>query len=338
MNLPFYLSQAFSTEGWLAWSNNIALIGLVALFVLILLHMIAILFNYDRLKNWVKGEYFQVFATFFLALLLAKAMPLGWAMMLEITKQIYFSNPVLKSQIPNFQNVFFDPFEFSQTLLKDAYLGCQQTLFKYLFVINYFFKVIASQNVAPQGSEPLGSWYSSIYSSTMEYLMQRLTYGMFFNWIQITLLGVIKYVAPLLIQLGLIFRVIPYTRGFGGFLLASGVGFFVVYPLSIILLLTFQPPGAACSSFVPPPLMEQALEESQPSPELYDKAKFFISANQEEIDEKISTIESYVTMLYLQGMIFPFVSLTIVFTFIRQTSNILGADLNEIGRGLLKLI
>ncbi|MCX8163379.1 MAG: hypothetical protein N3D10_02375, partial [Candidatus Micrarchaeota archaeon] len=156
----------------------------------------------------------------------------------------------------------------------------------------------------------------------------------------ITFLAIIKYVAPLLIQIGLILRIIPYSRGTGALLIAIGIGFFAVYPISLALMLSLQPPGASCTEFVPPPIMQKMVEENNLADinALIQQTNFVILGHQNEIEYKVSKVKTYAAMLFLQAVVLPVASLTIVFTFTRQLSNILGADLNEIGRGLIKLI
>ncbi|HIH30560.1 TPA: hypothetical protein HA243_04120, partial [Candidatus Micrarchaeota archaeon] len=44
------------------------------------------------------------------------------------------------------------------------------------------------------------------------------------------------------------------------------------------------------------------------------------------------------SLLFLQAIFYPLASLIITISFIRQTGSLFGADLAEIGRGLIKLI
>ncbi|MEM4137111.1 MAG: hypothetical protein QXV64_02855 [Candidatus Anstonellaceae archaeon] len=342
MSLPNYVLDPLSSIGWMEWSNNIGVVGLIALFSLVILHMLAIFFQLEKFKNWIKGEYLQVIITFLAVFIMLKTIQIGWSIMLNIVKEIYLSNPYFAEETikryGDIKNIYFDPFEFSQTLLKENYIGCQKTLYMFLYYINWFWRIKGSLKIEAQGSEALGGWYSTAFSSQIEYLMARLTQGILLNWIQITFLAIIKYVAPLLIQIGLILRIIPYSRGAGAFLIAAGIGFFAVYPISIALMLTLQPPGVACNKFTPPPILQEVVDSGELDPaQLYQQINFISLGSQNE-KEKISYLQSFISIIYLQGIVFPIVSLTIVFTFIRQLSNIMGADLNEIGRGLIKLI
>ena len=343
MDLPFYISNALKAPGWISWSGNIFLIGLIALFVLVILHMLAHALNLVKLKNWVKGEYLQVVATVLIAYLLVGSSVGVWFVTANIIKSIYFSSQPwqvqeYERQYGNINNIIFDPFEFNQYFIKEAILGCQKTVYSTLYVINGYYRVMGGTlKIDAQGSEPKGGTWTTMITSPLEYLMAKLSRGMLFSWINITMLGVIKYVAPLLIQLGLIFRILPYTRGFGAFLLAAGFGFLVIYPISLALLLQYQPPSSWCNEIKPPAQMLQkdgvSLDFSD-----YAESKRVILANEKEISQKIDNIKNLVILMYIQGFIYPFVSLTLVFTFIRQFSNLLGSDLNEIGRGLIKLI
>jgi hypothetical protein len=46
----------------------------------------------------------------------------------------------------------------------------------------------------------------------------------------------------------------------------------------------------------------------------------------------------FLPLFYMQAVFYPMVAIIITFTFIRQTGAMFGADLNEIGRGLVKMI
>ena len=43
-------------------------------------------------------------------------------------------------------------------------------------------------------------------------------------------------------------------------------------------------------------------------------------------------------VFFMQALFYPLAALIITFSFIRQTGSLLGADLAEIGRGLIKII
>jgi hypothetical protein len=67
-------------------------------------------------------------------------------------------------------------------------------------------------------------------------------------------------------------------------------------------------------------------------------AYYTTKANENEVSGLLAKARTFIPMFYMQAMFFPMVALIITFTFIRQTGAILGSDLNEIGRGLVKLI
>jgi len=342
MDLPFYITNAFNAPGWIAWSGNIFLIGLIVLFALVILHMFAHALNLVKLKNWVKGEYLQVIATVLIAYLLIGAGFTIWFVTANIIKSVYFSSQPWQIQkyeqeYGDINKIIFDPFEFDQYFIKDAIIGCQKTLYTVLYVINGFYRVTGTFRVDSQGQEAKGGVWTTMITSPLEYLMAKISHGILFGWINITLLGVIKYVAPLLIQIGLIFRIFPYTRGFGALLLSAGFGFLIVYPISLALLLQYQGPSSICTDIKPPAQMLSKEDVSLDFSDYMD-AKRIITANEKEINNTVDSIKNLVVIMYMQGFIYPFVSLTIVFTFIRQFSNLLGSDLNEIGRGLIKLI
>jgi hypothetical protein len=123
-------------------------------------------------------------------------------------------------------------------------------------------------------------------------------------------------------------------------LLAMGIGFFAVYPISLAMLMTLQPPGESfCTEFrAPPAMLDVSRGYDMVSLEGVQRASDALRARSGDVSSLIYKAKNFIPLFYLQAMFFPMVALIITFTFIRQTGAILGADLNEIGRGLVKLI
>ncbi|MFH1306781.1 MAG: hypothetical protein ABIH83_03980 [Candidatus Micrarchaeota archaeon] len=322
---------------------SIAIIGMISLFIVVLLHMIGHAFNIASLRTWAKGEYLQVIITFLLIAAMLATLNIVWEIMGSVVSELFWSNENLsmkyieKGFTPD--NSLIDPFRFTQSFLKQTMIDCEQTVYWVLYTINFFFRLTGSMGVSTMGLEPLGAWYATLYTSSLEYIMGHLNFLVLLHWIQIRLLSIMKYVGPVLIQMGLLLRVFPMSRGAGGLLLAAGFGFFAVYPMSLALLVTLQPPGASfCTEFEPPVYMNIENMEEGPDAGMFALAYYSTVAHENEVVDLIEKAKNFLPLFYMQAAFFPMVALIITFTFIRQTGALFGADLSEIGRGLVKLI
>ncbi|PIT84682.1 hypothetical protein COU37_02035 [Candidatus Micrarchaeota archaeon CG10_big_fil_rev_8_21_14_0_10_45_29] len=332
-----FLQQIMNSQSWVAWSNNIPVLGLAALFIVVLVHMAGISFNIPSLRAWARGEYMQVIVTFLLVWALVLLMNLAWNTMVDVASEMYLAYPAFAAG--HSAGARFDPFVFAQVFLKETMIDCEIIIYRVAYAINFFYKFIGALKTETLGVEMVGGWYSTVYSSFLEYLAGHINFLLLLHWLQINFLSLIKYVGPVLIQLGLVLRILPFTRGAGGMLLAMGFGFFAVYPITIAMLMTLQPPGSSfCTTFAPPALLDVERYEGG-----FDSADMIIASasvqgSSGEISEFIEKAKNFLPLFYMQALFLPMVSLIITFTFIRQTGALFGADLNEVGRGLIKLI
>lgn len=305
--------------------------------------MLAYALNLQQLKMWAKGEFMQIIATFVLAGLLFSLVGVVWQIMYESVTAMYLSNPNLASNLPtDFDPTqhAIDPFGFSQIFLKEVMIDCEVNMYRVFYAINFYFEFVGKMSTEVLGSDPVGGWYTSIYTSFFRYLTGHLNMLMLLHWVQIRFLSVIKYTMPLMIQIGLLLRVFPMSRGAGGLMIAIGFGFFAVYPISLALLTTLQPAGSSfCTEFEVPPLLDVENKGLMTlSPADLAKSEDNLKASEYEVSRLIEKAKNFLPLFYVQAMFLPLVSFIITFTFIRQTGALFGADLNEIGRGLIKLI
>jgi hypothetical protein len=346
--LPGYLGDVFNaggSAGWGSWNLDIILIAMMAFSFVTVLYMLSIAFNHQTLKNWCKSEYLQVGVTFLLVGAIVAMTTVLWPIMITTIKYVY-----MISQDPSFRGVsgiigpndkYYDPFDFSSAYIEQALLGCEQVLFRIVFLFNSFFEPMNQMSVEILGTEGAGGWYASLYSGFFKYLATNIANLALLHWVQIRFLAFIKYTMPTFIMIGMILRTFPFTRGTGGLMLAIGFGFFFVYPVAIAMLLLLQPlPDLAwCVSFTPP----ESLNPDYHNPLITNRAdmEYFrvkLEDNSNFISNFIDKVKLFVSVFYMQSVFFPIVALIITFTFIRQTGAMFGADLGEIGRGLIKLI
>ncbi len=340
---PDYLASIFGTSGdWSSWNGAMLLIALISFTAVTVLYMLAVAFNSQTLKTWCKGEYLQVIVTFLLAGSIVTITAILWPLMLSTISYIYnvSQDPSLSGGLPG-GGGYYDPFDFAAAYIEQVLLGCSQVLYRVAYAFNAVFEPIQGLSLEILGAEPAGGWYASLYTGFFKYLATNISNLALLHWVQIRFLGLIKFIMPGIIMMGLVLRAFPFTRGAGGLMLAIGFGFFFVYPVSITMLLLLQPlPDQAwCTSFTPP----AALDPAQNDMTMLTKSDITgfaakVSIESDGISTFIEKAKNFITVFYMQAMFFPLVALIMTFTFIRQTGAVFGADLGEIGRGLIKLI
>lgn len=341
--LPGFTSPLAAPDLWSAlfgasryWASTMLLIGLMVFFIVTLIYMLGVAFQLPHLKSWAKSEYMEVIITFLLAAALLAASAQVWSLMVDSVSAFYkVSHPEMADP-----GLYYEPFSFAQSFINTTLIGCEKNVYAAIYPVNFYYRVASRLEAATIGNDPAGGWYTSAYTGFFEYVTGHVQYLLLLHYIQIRFLSLIKYMMPLLIQIGLILRVFPYSRGAGGLLMAIGFGFFIVYPISIAMLMTLlpSPSHSFCTGFQPPPLLDMSALDCVQTPGALLQVKMDIAASAGQTGGLISQLQTFLPVFYIQGMFLPLVALIITFTFIRQTGALFGADLAEIGRGLIKLI
>lgn len=345
--LPSYLAIFAQGSGWAGWNMEMLLLGLIMFFIATFVYMFAIAFNLPSVKAWAKAEYMQVLATFIIAGSIIAFVAILWPLMSSAIIYLYnMANPYdptfRGAQFVTPGQAYIDPFQFSTAYIEGSMLKCQKTVYRTAYGLNLMFEFYQTFANEPIGTEPLGGWYASLYTGMFKYIAGNSANAILLNYVQIRFLGMIKYMMPPLILIGLILRGFAPTRGAGGLFLAVGFGFFFVYPIAIAILIALQPlpQESFCTTVKPPevidPSVETAISLTNPGEQLsYLSA---LDENSNEVASLAAKMRNLIPVFYLQAVYFPLVALIVTFTFVREMSSLFGADLNEIGRGLIKLI
>jgi hypothetical protein len=187
-----------------------------------------------------------------------------------------------------------------------------------------------------------GGWALGGLVSFFHYLNNNLVYLALFNYVQYYILQFSQFtMLQIFLPIGLILRSFPVTRGAGGLVTAFALGFAFVFPISYVLIVAMMPNTHALCSQVN--VMKEEAVNAHQDPCLNNEGAILEKYYQLKAEKgKLGGISAFlsesINIFFLQSMFYPLVALVITFTFIRQTSSLLGADLAEIGRGLLKII
>ncbi|MFH0817512.1 MAG: hypothetical protein V1909_02650, partial [Candidatus Micrarchaeota archaeon] len=136
------------------------------------------------------------------------------------------------------------------------------------------------------------------------------------------------------LPIGIVLRILPYTRGAGGVIMAIALGLFFVYPLMYAILLGILPP-AHCYAASPTVNPCESVD-----PICFAKIMAYLNEakNYATTLEFVKIVVGNMRMMFIASIVFPLVNLTITLTFIRSILQFLGADVAEMGEGILKII
>ena len=218
------VSLSFAAEGW---ESMAFLAALCAFFVLLILYMLSYLVNSREMGMLAKQEMVQVFVTIFIIVVL-------------VTFNAYTTIAFTDAFAEAFGETSLGHMEFAMEITQ-AYSDYQWELLKELTL----------HMVVPLGSIASTSATCSIIGTSFTYpgcigvqvpfssLMfatNVMLSAMLANNSQLWLLNIADtFLFPVLLPLGLFLRCFQFTRGAGGFFIAIALGFYFVYPFSIMV-------------------------------------------------------------------------------------------------------
>jgi len=231
-----------------------------------------------------------------------------------------------------------DPFNVARAYLTKTVIECQKDLYVKLAALNFFIEPASTISLETLHFEAIGGGLAfGGFVSSFHYLANGMVYLALFEYVQYYLLTLAQYtMLPIFLPIGLILRSFPVTRGAGGLVTAFALGFAFVFPITYVLSIAVMPGiGSACNSV--------NVTFTDENPCYYNEGEIQqhaleIRSKSDRINLVVDDARGKISLLYLQAFFYPMVSLIVTFTFIRQTSSLLGSDLAEIGRGLIKII
>jgi len=142
------------------------------------------------------------------------------------------------------------------------------------------------------------------------------------------------------LPIGILLRAFPPTRGAGAVLIALSIAFYMVLPLTYTVLASSAPsamPGCGALTVQ----MTGATKIQKACPAAPSSAMGMIGQATEGLDTSsaaMAGIKSSATNIRYYAFLYILIALGVAFIFARSVSPILGADISEIGRSMLRLI
>ncbi|MCD6549735.1 hypothetical protein J7K41_03445 [Candidatus Micrarchaeota archaeon] len=186
----------------------------------------------------------------------------------------------------------------------------------------------------------------SAIPQTFKYGAELIANLLFLQYFLIELVKFSGYIATFMLPTGIAMRAFPGTRGMGAMFISISLGFLFVFPLSYLMLMYV-------SGITPSQVQESSLETVPGYEELREVADVtcldvstigtykdvvFYLYQQGKIDSLLDALSGRLEEYFLVVFAYPAAALTITYTFIRSFGMMLGAELGEIGKGLIKLL
>ncbi len=323
------------------WAVICTTIALCSFFITVLLQMAAKALSLQSLNMWVRAEYAQVAVSFLIIFFAITMVTAGY----EVTKSITATLAGASGNIPLSETItsqhLTKPINIGQAYLHTL-ITCEQNIYSLIFIYNYPSEFFSKMGLDALGVESIGGGYAlGGMVSLFHYMNNNLVYLALFNYVQFYILQLSQFtMLQIFLPIGLILRAFPVTRGAGGLITAFSLGFAFGFPICYVLIIAMMPnTGAACSQVT---LMNNAASSAD-APCLNNagaqmKEYYKLKAEKGKMGSITSFLGDTIDIFFLQSMFYPLVALIITFTFIRQTGSLMGADLAEIGRGLMKII
>lgn len=173
-----------------------------------------------------------------------------------------------------------------------------------------------------------------------EYLASEFAWLAFLVYLQINLLRFIETAGLVLfLPVGIALRAFPPTRGAGAVLIAISIGFYFVYP-TVYALLALAAPEKIGECAARPKARVTVVQRRCPlgNAVVAQAVQEAVGPKTPEAEKKFS--ESFKSSGDLRYAVVGYfvISLGATFIFIRSISGILGADISEIGRSMMRLL
>lgn len=244
-----------------------------------------------------------------------------------------------------------NPFEVSYAFMRKL-LDCTERMYKTQYdrsqtaewlsniYLQFDFKIGWLQyiNLVPYGGEFLRPAFGKMTQET-EYLADEFTWLSILLYIQLAIMRFVESsMFTVFLPIGIILRAFPPTRGAGAVLIAIAIGMYIVYPLTYTLLAVSTPPVVeGCNVQIPKEYSEVKKECPISSAGLTSgvtQAQTSLAA----IESDMVKVSGGATSIRYLVYIYFIIALGASFLFIRSISSILGADIGEIGRTMLKMM
>ncbi|MDO8339676.1 MAG: hypothetical protein Q7T16_03390 [Candidatus Burarchaeum sp.] len=322
-----------------AWVGIAMSAVLASFFMVAIAWMLASAFNHQGLKKWVRGEIYHVLANFLLVIGLVAMVGIVLTNVTEITANMATATGGFEYAGSGGATID-NPFVLAEIFL-DENIQCQRMIYLDAYMADSFIEPIEHFSIGIGGMDAVSAGNALTPITSALYLMAHNTsFLLLANYLQRHLLiFIFQTMFTLFLPVGIILRTLPVTRGLGGFMIALAIGLYIVYPISYsAMLLTSRQMSVTSTACTLSINAADAAGIHSSDLTSFMQHRSLAERLLPTIHDKIALYSSLYPFMVFRSFLFPLVAITLVFTFVRATAGFFGADIAEVGRGLIKLI
>lgn len=320
------------------WVGITTVVALCSFFLVVLMDMASRAMGMQPLQMWVKSEYLQVGVTFLIIIFAGAMVTAGYAVMGEVTSTIAAASG--NQPFQTLVNTYVDPFTVAKDYLTGTLISCQEKVYYTVASLDLFVEPMSTVQFEVVSVEAIGGGFAfGGFTSLFHYLGNGIIYLTLFNYVQYFLLIFCQYtMLPLFLPIGLALRAFPFTRGAGGLIVAFSLGFAFVFPMTYMLTIAMMSDISSTCNQVASSAPAMSSTPCFNNRGCIEQVALELGAKTGAINQFSDASTGLMSLMYMQAFFYPLIALIMTFTFIRQTSSLFGADLAEIGRGIVKII
>ncbi len=344
------------------WEELAGLAALVSVFGSVLLLMFSKVFDFKQWQQTAKTEFVYAASTVFLVLVIIGFIDGGGSDFLASTASDMFRT----SYGMQTSGVIFSQGGQQATLIDitklymEPVISCSQGIIKFLYPVSIVFEPLASVYMEIFMSEHASGFGFKLITERVNNAVQFMQFFVFVYYLIVHILNFINHYALYFVAIGVILRAFPPTRGAVAHVMALSLGLYLVFPMMYIVAASLTMPYVTPSSLDQKNIDLKYIEGKGfisnvecILPKLGDDLQFCSLASQSRVFENrawarlhkntiLTFFDSNLTPVIEHMLVvlcfLPFIAMIIVLTFVLSTTNILGGNIPEIGRGLVKLL
>ncbi len=220
-------------------------------------------------------------------------------------------------------------------LYMDSVMYCAEDIGAWTFRISLFAHQISSISQDVFMAFPMSGWAWGGLAQVCDNLLNTVYFMELIFYIQKYVLRFMDaYALSIFLPLGIVMRAFPPTRGAGAYVISFSLAIYIVYPLAYLAVIFSSPYPNLCAT---PQIPEPSLGENAKAG-IFSELRMWYRAFEGGILDLIGKFSDLTNALLVNLCFFPVVALAIAMTFTQGASGIFGANIPEVGRGLIKLI
>ncbi|MFA5077310.1 MAG: hypothetical protein WC488_02695 [Candidatus Micrarchaeia archaeon] len=336
----------------MGWETLALTAAFIAVMISALLIMISRFLDFKILEQSAKSELLfaasSVLVVIFLIVLVRYGTAVGKGVAFEMYKYTYEKTGYLHYKTldasgnevdqPLDASVFANPdltlIEISILYMKSV-MYCAESMGRMVFLVSMPTHWLSSISQDVFMAYPMSGWAWGGVAQSTDNILNTLYFTELIYRFQIYVLRFMDVFAlEFMLPIGILMRSFPPTRGAGAFVISFAIAIYLVYPFSFLAAAFSTTYPALClTPDIPAPDLSTTMDRGS----LWSMMMWY-NAFEHNIIELVTNSGNFINSLLTNLCFLPMLALTLTLTFAQMSNGLFGANVPEIGRGLLKLI